>query len=211
MLGSVKKLINCPVTCPSCNHVFDPKPRRVWVVKCWICGVDFESKTYGSRYCSWKCYRKKENIIQGRKRKYQARKQRDPEFLKRAAEKQRAQHRFKYKTDPVYRVKCNLRARARKLIQIGGLSRSKLIGCSGSELKAHLESLFYDGMTWENYGVFWVVDHKQPISSFDLRTVEGCQKACNFTNLQPLTRAHNQEKAASTKWTRPIVKPNESG
>lgn len=40
----------------------------------------------------------------------------------------------------------------------------EVLGCSYSELKTHLESLFKDGMSFFNYGTVWEIDHKIPIS-----------------------------------------------
>jgi hypothetical protein len=41
-------------------------------------------------------------------------------------------------------------------------------------------------MSWENWGVVWEIDHKQPISSFDLTQEENIYKAFNYQNTQPL-------------------------
>ena len=61
-----------------------------------------------------------------------------------------------------------------------------LIGCSFDELKKHLESRFLKGMTWENYGSVWHMDHKVPVSSFDLTIPENQKKCFHYTNIQPL-------------------------
>jgi hypothetical protein len=63
----------------------------------------------------------------------------------------------------------------------------ELIGCSFSDLRKHLESLFWPGMNWENHGRYgWHVDHIIPIAKFDLSDSYQ-QKICfNFTNMQPL-------------------------
>jgi hypothetical protein len=83
------------------------------------------------------------------------------------------------------------------------------MGCNSAELKAHLEAQFYDGMQWNNYGTHWVVDHIKPISAFDLSNPKEAAKACHFTNLQPLTRPHNGEKAARMDWERPNFRPKQ--
>ena len=58
-----------------------------------------------------------------------------------------------------------------------------LLGYSVLELKEHLESLFTDGMTWDNYGE-WHIDHIKPVSSFDKDTLPNVVNA--LSNLQPL-------------------------
>ena len=58
-----------------------------------------------------------------------------------------------------------------------------LLGYSPLELKEHIESLFLDGMTWDNHGE-WHIDHKIPVSMFDPETPSSVVNA--LSNLQPL-------------------------
>lgn len=74
----------------------------------------------------------------------------------------------------------------------------KLVGCSLTELRSHLEKMFKRGMTWENYGYRgWHIDHVQPLAKFDLRDPAQQQVAFHFTNLQPLWAKENLEKSDS--------------
>jgi len=112
----------------------------------------------------------------------------------------------RYKADPVFRLTMNLRNRLRKVLrQPKNRTTKKLnrIGCSRSELRDYLESKFYDGMTWENYGKHWVVDHIKPISSFDLTNEAERNLACNYLNLQPLLKRHNEDKGDRLDWVHP--------
>jgi hypothetical protein len=58
-----------------------------------------------------------------------------------------------------------------------------LLGYSALELKNHIESLFTDGMSWENYGE-WHIDHIIPVSKFHPDTPANVVN--NLSNLQPL-------------------------
>jgi hypothetical protein len=58
-----------------------------------------------------------------------------------------------------------------------------LLGYSAIQLKEHLESLFTDGMTWDNYGE-WHVDHIKQIISFDKNTHTSIVNA--LSNLRPM-------------------------
>jgi hypothetical protein len=58
-----------------------------------------------------------------------------------------------------------------------------LLGYSALELKEHIQSLFTDGMTWDNYGE-WHIDHIIPVSSFDQDSNPSIVNA--LSNLQPL-------------------------
>ena len=40
-----------------------------------------------------------------------------------------------------------------------------MLGYSSNDLKIHMELLFSDGMSWENWGE-WHIDHKIPVSKF---------------------------------------------
>ena len=125
----------------------------------------------------------------------------------RTAWKQANLHRYsKYLADqrarrtPQQKAAHRLRERVRSsIIQQGGAKSFKtmgLIGCTVEELCAHLESLFCDGMTWDNMGD-WEIDHILPCVSFDL-TNESEQKVCfHYTNLQPLWMSDNRSKCAS--------------
>lgn len=68
-----------------------------------------------------------------------------------------------------------------------------LIGCSIEDLRAHIESQFQPGMTWENYGK-WHVDHIRPCVSFNLLDPMQQQECFHYTNLQPLWAEDNIKK-----------------
>ncbi len=103
----------------------------------------------------------------------------------------------KLKKDSNYKVSCYLRNRlniALKNNQKAG-SAVKDLGCSIPEFKIYLEKLFQRGMSWNNYGFYgWHIDHKIPLSKFNLTEKEQLLKACHFTNLQPLWAKDNWEK-----------------
>jgi hypothetical protein len=71
------------------------------------------------------------------------------------------------------------------------------LGCTIPELKFHLESLFQDGMTWENHGKYgWHIDHIFPLARVDWNNEEQIKKVCHYTNLQPLWAKDNLQKGA---------------
>lgn len=101
---------------------------------------------------------------------------------------------------PNYRIASQMRSRIRAAIKTQKGIKSKamlaLLGCTIAELMVHLERRFRDGMTWDNYGPHWHIDHIKPCSSFDL-TEPNEQAICfHFTNLQPLPAKENLKKAA---------------
>ena len=134
-----------------------------------------------------KTYRKdKEKILKRNKIRYAT-----PEY-----KKQHTEWKMKrYRNDPVFRLKD---IRKRQLLQfikrVGGTKTRRteeLLGYTAEELKDHLESLFKDGMTWENQGE-WHIDHKIPMSYF---TSEDQIKECfALENLKPEWGGWNMSK-----------------
>ena len=74
-----------------------------------------------------------------------------------------------------------------------------LVGYTVDDLKKHLESLFRDGMSWENRGK-WHIDHIVPRFRFHYEKPEDPEfKVCwGLNNLQPLWGADNLSKGAKT-------------
>lgn len=108
---------------------------------------------------------------------------------------------FEYKKRKLsipYRIKALLRSRlnqAIKNIQKTGSAVANL-GCSIEEFKIYLESKFQPGMSWDNWGRFgWHIDHKVPLSKFNLADPHELKKACHYTNLQPLWANENLRKS----------------
>jgi hypothetical protein len=103
--------------------------------------------------------------------------------------------------DPGYRAQCNLRNRFKDIM---GVVRdptrgwnSSLIGCDTRQLAAHLEARFKRGMSWENYGTHWHVDHIVPVSKFDHTIPHHVRQCWHYSNLQPLWAADNLAKSDS--------------
>lgn len=70
------------------------------------------------------------------------------------------------------------------------------IGCDWKTLIVWLEDLFEPGMTWDNYGTMWHIDHKLPLASFDLLDEKQAAKAWHFSNLQPMWAEDNEAKGS---------------
>lgn len=104
----------------------------------------------------------------------------------------------KYAKDPAYRLVRQIRNRIRSALK--GVSKSasalELVGCSLRELRTYLELQFRQGMTWENYGPVWHLDHIRPCASFDLLQPEQQRECFHFSNLQPLFAFDNISKGA---------------
>ena len=102
------------------------------------------------------------------------------------------------KTDPLFKMKTNLRSRtstAFKSSRWGKNSSNKeMLGCSFETAKKHLERQFTKGMSWDNQGE-WHIDHIIPLAS--ATTEKELIKLCHYTNLQPLWAEDNLIKGAT--------------
>lgn len=113
--------------------------------------------------------------------------------------KRRSQYElYRLKTDVQHKLRATLRKRL--YVAIKGSRKSgrtiELLGCSIDECKIYLELKFTRGMTWENHGSFWHIDHIFPLSKLDLNLESEQRIGLHFTNLQPLKSAANISKNA---------------
>lgn len=110
----------------------------------------------------------------------------------------RKRNKVRRKTDPIYKLKRNLRNRLYYALMDRPWKKnthfSKYIGCAMEELKAHIEKQFQPGMGWHNHTTHgWHLDHVVPLAS--AKTEQELYKLCHFTNLQPLWALDNIRKA----------------
>lgn len=113
---------------------------------------------------------------------------------------QRQLYSTEYYKLPHAKIMRTFRARQAGLIRRGLMCKNvhteSLNGCSWEQLKQHLEQQFNEGMTWDNYGSVWHIDHIIPIASFNLTVKEEQVKCFHYTNLQPLFAKDNLTKGS---------------
>lgn len=132
----------------------------------------------------------------------------NPEFLKKEREQRKIYYqknkkterkknnewkKNKLKTDPLERIKKNIRDRIRECLT--GENKSKrtfdIIGLDKENFKSYIENKFTEGMSWENYGK-WHLDHIKPL--YLSENEEDLIKLNHYTNLQPLWSEDNIKK-----------------
>ena len=109
----------------------------------------------------------------------------------------KSRHLERYKTDLVYKMKIIQRSLLKSVIKRIKFEKNEMrtveiLGYSPMDLKCHLESLFTNGMTWDNHGE-WHIDHIIPVTSFDINTHPSIINA--LSNLQPLWAIDNLKKS----------------
>lgn len=118
----------------------------------------------------------------------------NPQVVEASIEYDRRLHRIaarkRYHASQPYRLKSKWQARLRAYMAPGMADKPTRFGCTLYELRFHIESLFRDGMTWENYDSHWEVDHVFPLCRFTLP--DEIFSAFNYTNLRPRLKHKNR-------------------
>ncbi len=81
------------------------------------------------------------------------------------------------------------------------------LGADVGFVREWLANMFHDGMTWENYGSLWVVDHIVPFRSFDLFNIEDLKLCWNYRNLMPLLDEDNSKKHGNVFFALELLYP----
>lgn len=172
----------------------EANPDRTRFFICCDCHRKFPRKTPGSRQKRCDPCRQKHSVNDSRKRQTTRR-----------------------KTDPDYKEKAALYAKARRadspMVQLNaivscsiyhslngkkdGRHWEHLVGYTRLELARHLERQFTRGMSWSNVGK-WHIDHIRPISSFKFTSYEDedFRHCWALSNLRPLWGKTNQYKGS---------------
>ena len=109
---------------------------------------------------------------------------------------------IKYKNNPIFKLKQNIRNRIRQTIKQNRFTKKsktyQILGCSYEEFKTYLESKFEPWMTWDNYGLYngelnygWDIDHIIPTSG--AKSEQELINLNHYTNLQPLCGKVNRD------------------
>ncbi len=103
------------------------------------------------------------------------------------------------KRDPQYRLLFRMRSRMWDALQPQSAKKAartmELLGCTGPQFRSHLEEQFKPGMSWENYGEYWQIDHISPLAAFDLTKPHIQRLAFHYSNCRPLESLANNLKA----------------
>ncbi len=112
-------------------------------------------------------------------------------------EKERLRHKKRW-ANPTHRVSKLMSNKVNQMVK--DKSYDSWVNCvpyTLKELMDHLEKQFRPGMSWENYGPIWHIDHIRPVSWFTFDSKDDPQfKECwALTNLQPLFKQENLAKS----------------
>lgn len=207
----VRKTGQVPImTCRACRY--PPKPHDVGVPvghrRCKTCGAvkvlveGFYPTVRGCfaancKVCRNKQIAAKSDSPEGRKKACE--KVKRYQKTDKGKESQRRAAKKRLETE-IGRIATSIRGSLRRALAIAGAAKSghteALVGCSWEQLVVHIQKQFVTGMTWENQGVAWQVDHRRPLASFNLFIPREQRKACHWTNLQPMFGPDNIRKSS---------------
>ena len=109
----------------------------------------------------------------------------------------------KVMSDPKKHLNMVMRVSVRQCLKGEKKNRSTfdLVGYSVNQLKRHIEKQFSEGMTWENWGIVWHIDHIIPLSAFNFTKPEDpdFRRAWALSNIRPLWAKDNLSKSAKVE------------
>ena len=107
----------------------------------------------------------------------------------------------KDKTNVQFRLEKRISHSIRESLKINDLTKSKakwqsIIGYSTLQLKEHLEKLFDEKMSWQNYGSYWHISHIKPKSWFVYDSINHPEfkSYWSLENIRPLEAKENIRK-----------------
>lgn len=94
-------------------------------------------------------------------------------------------NKLKRQNNPKYKIQESTRSNIYRIIKNKTKSTNEYLSCNFEDYKIYLEKMFTPEMNWDNYGVYWEIDHIVPLSK------EG---SFHYTNTRPLTITENRNK-----------------
>lgn len=138
------------------------------------------------------CERSLEEQMRLRQRRKEIKNQNIEEHRLRRRESETA----RAEADLEFRIHRSLRSLIRQGASRAGAKKShrtiEHLGCSFTEFRQHIESLFALGMTWENYGSLWEYGHRKPRAAFDVSDKTQCLECYHHSNLFPQLKTENR-------------------
>lgn len=124
-----------------------------------------------------------------------------------AKQNRREREATRTRNDELFKLRKRMRCRLYQAMRVNGWVKNgpseRMIGCTYAFLKTYLEARFKPGMTWENYGSVWHVDHVIPLAS--ATTKRRLEQLCRYSNLAPEFAAVNIAKGAKQLKQMPLL------
>ncbi len=110
----------------------------------------------------------------------------------------------RYNENDQYRLMVCIRRRTREFLDHGRADIESMIGCDHATLMNWFEFNFeldkHWGLTWQNFGKLWQIDHAFPLSQRKLLLPHEIPYIYSWRNLRPIPRSKNAMKYNSLDW-----------
>lgn len=110
----------------------------------------------------------------------------------------RDRNKRRLKNDKNFRMMKTMRNILWKCLNLSGQRKTTrteiLIGYKKTDLVSHIENLFELGMSWNNYGTVWEIDHIYPVSYCIKNGITDPKIINQLGNLRPMLKTENRSK-----------------
>ncbi len=120
------------------------------------------------------------------------------QYTQKNKEKINKKYRDNFKNNICFKIRKNISRHISRILknnnsQKFGKSMLHFLGYSIDDLKNHLEKQFDNKMNWENYGIYWHIDHIVPQSCLPYTSMsdDNFKKCWSLSNLRPLDAKTN--------------------
>jgi hypothetical protein len=179
--------------CPYCKEELPDEMFRKNRIKCLNCersdGRQYRKSDHGKEKS-----KKWVNENQKQMQKLQA------DWYQDNKQKVRDKYVERYHNDDNFRIK---KTSAKSVIESMNLLKKnktrqcKYLGCTNKEFGKWLEYCYEDGMSLDNHGKYWHMDHVIPVDKFDLTDADQVMLCFNWKNVMPMTGKDNMNKKAN--------------
>ena len=76
-----------------------------------------------------------------------------------------------------------------------------LLGIDAIGFRNHIDKYLIEGMTLDNFGKVWGLDHIVPVELFDLSNEDELRLCYNYNNIMPMFNSDNRLKGASVHFS----------
>jgi hypothetical protein len=176
--------------CNKCGEYFDEDSDH------WYRSVIYQCK---SHYLEKSRRKSSERIKKSEEEKEEARR------LSKEKKKARVREyvRTRRKRDPEFHLAHNIRTRLNMALRSSNKDRAlrgqtRHWGITMKQFMLYIENQFRPGMTWENRGEVWELDHVEPLSEADLSDEGDYLYYTGWLNYQPLFKKDNRTKSGTS-------------
>ena len=189
--------------CKECDKKRSKKRKKgPFEVFCKICEKKFISRISNGCFCSAEC----KNVYDVERLKKFSKTKKGIEAKKKYSKSDKRRNYIreynfnKRRIDINFKINENISNAIRKCLNDSQTNKNKkhwenIIEQNLLDILNYLENQFDENMSWNNYGIYWQIDHIIPVSSYNFNLPFEIKKCWNKNNLRPLEKYQNNSKS----------------